>query len=107
HQTTNQPYELIIFQKSDEETIAKNLALQSRTDSSYERVTPDVIKLRDAKCALPNGEGSSLMSDCLPLGEGFCCPTTMINSKIVDELSSLAKSTKNRALLSGVAGAAV
>ncbi len=107
HQTTNEPYESIRFQKSDEEKILKNLELPFRTDPSYERVQPESAILRDAKCALPIEEGSTLMSSCLPLGESFCCPTTMINSKIVDELASLAKTTKNRALLSGVAGAAV
>jgi hypothetical protein len=114
HETTNSPYELIKFKVEDEQKIKNNIKLPYRTDSSYERVTPDVIKLRDAKCALPKEDWDTSMSSCRPenvrnaKGEiSNCCPTTMINSKIVDELASLAKSTKNRALLSGVGGAVV
>jgi hypothetical protein len=113
HETTNLPYELIKFTVKDEAIIQKNIKLPQARDPEYQKFSPDVVKLRGARCALPMQPGDP-MEDCRPMGLlnsageiSNCCPTTMINSKIVDELASLAKSTKNRALLSGVAGAAV
>ena len=114
HETTGEPYELIKFLETDEAKIKNNIKLPYRRHEDYQRFQAEAIKLRGAHCALPAVEGANYMLDCLPRNvtndEGEisnCCPTTMINSKIVDELASLAKSTKNRALLSGVAGAAV
>ncbi len=114
HETTGEPYELIKFLETDEEKIKNNIKLPYRRHKHYQRFQAEAIKLRGAHCALPAVEGANYMLDCLPRNvtndEGEisnCCPTTMINSKIVDELASLAKTTKNRALLSGVAGAAV
>jgi hypothetical protein len=114
HETTGEPYELIKFLETDEAKIKNNIKLPYRKHEDYQRFQAEAITLRGAHCALPAVEGANYMLDCLPRNvrndEGElsnCCPTTMINSKIVDELASLAKTTKNRALLSGVAGAAV
>ncbi len=99
HEANNLPYNMIKYENGTEQIANNNINLPFRNDANYERIKPDSLIARFARCALPKVEGNEMMANCKVDGKSSCCATAFVNA-------DLAKITNNKTLLSGVAATA-